>query len=78
MYLNTVFRIFSITHGPQHRARKHRGDKWAMRRLILGKWDAQIGVLGFTKIKKWSVSDVQSLRMLLSDGECRNSDGIGH
>jgi hypothetical protein len=38
----------------------------------------QIGVLGFTKIKKWSVSDVQSLRMLLSDGECRNSDGIGH
>lgn len=22
MYLNTVFRIFSITHGPQHRARK--------------------------------------------------------
>ena len=46
--------------------------------LMLGKWEAQIGVLGFTKIKKWSVSDVQSLRMLLSDGECRNSDGIGH
>jgi hypothetical protein len=45
---------------------------------MLGKWEAQIGVLGFTKIKKWSVSDVQSLRMLLSDGECRNSDGIGH